>query len=83
MSLIVVSNEVGLGLVAATELGREYADWLGRANQVMASRADEVYFVAAGLSLKLKDLTSAGDAGQGTDGCSRKLGERGSALSSL
>ena len=82
MSLIVVSNEVGLGLVAATELGREYADWLGRANQIMASRADEVYFVAAGLSLKLKDLTSVGDARQGTDGSSRKLGESGSALSS-
>ena len=82
VSLIVVSNEVGLGLVSATELGRLYADWLGRANQIMASRADEVYFVAAGLSLKLKDLTSAGDARQGTHGSSRKLGERGSALSS-
>ena len=83
VSLIVVSNEVGLGLVPDTELGRLYADWLGRANQIMASRADEVYFVAAGLPLKLKDLTSAGDARQGTDDSSRKLGERGPTLSSL
>lgn len=82
VALVVVSNEVGLGLVAATELGRQYADWLGRANQIMASRADEVYFVAAGLPLKLKDLTLAGCTRQGTDDSSQKLGDRGSALSS-
>lgn len=53
-SWIVVSNEVGLGVVPATELGRLYADELGRVNQMVAAAADEVYFMAAGLPLTLK-----------------------------
>ena len=53
-SWIIVSNEVGLGVVPATELGRIYADELGRANQLVAAEADEVYFMAAGLPLTLK-----------------------------
>lgn len=52
--LIVVSNEVGMGLVPAYPLGRAYRDLLGRANQVLAQRADEVYFLVAGLPQKLK-----------------------------
>ena len=53
-SWIVVSNEVGLGVVPATELGRVYADELGRVNQIVASEADDVYFMAAGLTLRMK-----------------------------
>ena len=53
-SWIIVSNEVGLGVVPATELGRIYADELGRANQLIAAQADDVYFMAAGLPLTLK-----------------------------
>ena len=53
-SWIVVSNEVGLGVVPATDLGRAYADELGRVNQLVAAAADEVYFVAAGLPLRMK-----------------------------
>ena len=53
-SWVVVSNEVGLGVVPPTELGRLYADELGRVNQMVAAAADEVYFMAAGLPLKLK-----------------------------
>ena len=53
-SWIVVSNEVGLGVVPPTELGRIYADELGRVNQLVAAEADDVYFMAAGLPLKLK-----------------------------
>ena len=53
-SWIIVSNEVGLGVVPATELGRIYADELGRANQLVTAEADEVYFMAAGLPLTLK-----------------------------
>ena len=53
---ILVSNEVGLGVVPATELGRSYRDVLGRVNQLIASRADKVYLMAAGLALELKSL---------------------------
>ena len=53
-SWIVVSNEVGLGVVPPTELGRVYADELGRVNQLVAAEADDVYFMAAGLPLSMK-----------------------------
>ena len=51
---IVVSNEVGLGVVPPTSLGRRYRDALGRVNQAVAAKADKVYFMAAGLALELK-----------------------------
>ena len=50
---IVVSNEVGLGVVPATPLGREYRDVLGRVNALWAEAADEAYFVVAGRALPL------------------------------
>ncbi len=52
--LIIVSNEVGLGLVPPYTLGRVYRDALGRANQRLASQADRVLFMVAGLPLVLK-----------------------------
>ncbi|MBN1189251.1 MAG: bifunctional adenosylcobinamide kinase/adenosylcobinamide-phosphate guanylyltransferase [Dehalococcoidales bacterium] len=51
---IIVSNEVGLGIVPENRMGRLYRDILGRANQVLASSAREVYFMAAGIPMKLK-----------------------------
>jgi len=51
---IVVSNEVGLGLVPPYPLGRAYRDALGRANQRLAEAADEVLFMVAGLPMQLK-----------------------------
>ncbi len=51
---ILVSNEVGLGLVPPYPLGRLYRDVLGRVNQRLAADADRVVFVAAGLPLELK-----------------------------
>ncbi len=51
---IIVSNEVGLGLVPPYPLGRLYRDALGRANQRLAAAADEVLFMVAGLPLVLK-----------------------------
>jgi adenosyl cobinamide kinase/adenosyl cobinamide phosphate guanylyltransferase len=53
---IVVSNEVGLGVVPATSSGRTYRDALGRVNQLVAASADRVYLVVAGLAMELKQL---------------------------
>jgi adenosylcobinamide kinase/adenosylcobinamide-phosphate guanylyltransferase len=54
LELIVVSQEVGLGLVPSTALGRQFRDLVGFANQAMAAAADEVLLLAAGLPLRLK-----------------------------
>ena len=51
---ILVSNEVGLGLVPAGRLGRAFRDAAGRVNQQAASAADEVYFLVSGIPLKIK-----------------------------
>lgn len=53
-TVICVSNEVGLGLVPETPLGRTFRDLLGRVNQQLATAADEVYLLVAGLPLRLK-----------------------------
>lgn len=53
-TFIVVSNEVGLGLVPDNRLGRRYRDALGRANQELAAVADNVYLMVAGLPLELR-----------------------------
>jgi adenosylcobinamide kinase/adenosylcobinamide-phosphate guanylyltransferase len=53
-SFIIVTNEVGLGLVPASGLGRLYRDLLGKANQQLAEVADEVYFMTAGLPMQVK-----------------------------
>jgi adenosylcobinamide kinase/adenosylcobinamide-phosphate guanylyltransferase len=52
--LVVVSNEVGLGIVPPTALGRQYRDALGRANQLLAAAARDVILMVAGLELRLK-----------------------------
>lgn len=51
---LAVSNEVGLGLVPDTPLGREYRDLLGAVNQQLAKACNEVVFMAAGLPMTMK-----------------------------
>ena len=53
-SFIIVTNEVGLGLVPITRVGRLYRDLLARANQKLAQAADEVYLMVAGLPVPIK-----------------------------
>jgi adenosylcobinamide kinase / adenosylcobinamide-phosphate guanylyltransferase len=53
-TIICVSNEVGLGVVPETRLGRIFRDALGRVNQDFAEAADEVYLLVAGLPLRIK-----------------------------
>jgi adenosylcobinamide kinase/adenosylcobinamide-phosphate guanylyltransferase len=57
--LIVVSNEVGLGVVPAYGLGRTYRDCLGRANQWLAQAASSVILMVAGLPVDLRQLPLA------------------------
>lgn len=61
--LVLVTNEVGFGLVPPTPLGRAYRDLLGRLNQHVAGRADAVHLVVAGIAVDLSRLggTRTGD----------------------
>jgi adenosylcobinamide kinase/adenosylcobinamide-phosphate guanylyltransferase len=53
-NVILVSNEVGMGLVPEHRLGRHFRDALGRVNQYAARLCAEVYLLVAGLPLRLK-----------------------------
>jgi adenosylcobinamide kinase / adenosylcobinamide-phosphate guanylyltransferase len=53
-TMIVVSNEVGMGLVPEYPLGRQFRDVLGRANQFVARASTQAYFLVAGIPLRLK-----------------------------
>ena len=55
--VVVVSNEVGLGIVPDNALARKFRDHAGRVNQAVAQTADRVLFIAAGLPLTMKDET--------------------------
>lgn len=52
--ILLVSNEVGMGIVPLGEINRKFQDEQGRLNQAVANLADKVSFIAAGLPLKLK-----------------------------
>ncbi|MBI1912863.1 MAG: bifunctional adenosylcobinamide kinase/adenosylcobinamide-phosphate guanylyltransferase [Deltaproteobacteria bacterium] len=53
-NIVIVSNEVGQGIVPDNPLARRFRDLSGKVNQLLAESADEVYFVAAGIPLKMK-----------------------------
>jgi adenosylcobinamide kinase/adenosylcobinamide-phosphate guanylyltransferase len=52
--VVMVSNEVGMGIVPPSSLGRVFRDLQGSLNQEVAATADEVYLITAGIPLRLK-----------------------------
>ncbi len=53
-TVIIVTNELGLGIVPAYPLGRFYRDLIGAVNQKVAASSDEVYFMVSGIPIKIK-----------------------------
>ncbi len=56
LTLVLVSNEVGCGVVPASKLGRLFRDIAGRVNRRVAAEADRVYLVMAGIPVEIKSL---------------------------
>jgi len=54
LTLIAVSNEVGMGVVPPYPSGHVFRELLGRVNQVWAARADQVYLMVAGIPMVVK-----------------------------
>lgn len=52
--VVLVSNELGMGIVPESAMGRRFRDVAGRLNQRVAAIADEAYFTVSGLPMKLK-----------------------------
>jgi adenosylcobinamide kinase/adenosylcobinamide-phosphate guanylyltransferase len=50
----IVTNEVGLGIIPADIVSRLYRDLLGKANRLLAAHVDEVYFMVAGIPMRVK-----------------------------
>ena len=53
-NVIIVSNELGMGLIPSYPLGRYFREIAGKMNQIVAEKADEVYFVVSGIPMKIK-----------------------------
>lgn len=51
---VIVSNELGMGLVPSYPLGRYFREIAGKMNQIVAEKADKVYFVVSGIPMKIK-----------------------------
>ena len=62
--VIVVTNEVGMGVVPAYPLGRLFRDLLGWANQIVAEEADEVYLCVVGEPVRIKPRGTSGIGAQ-------------------
>ena len=57
LNLIIVSNEVGQGVVPPHKLGRLFRDIAGRANQFTAQKADHVFYTIAGFPVDIKEIS--------------------------
>ena len=55
LTALIVSNEVGMGIVPENRLGRNFRDIAGQANQIVAKMAEEVYLLEAGIPIKIKE----------------------------
>ncbi len=53
-TFIIISNEIGMGVHADSEIGRKFTDLQGWANQYIASKADEVVLMVSGIAVKIK-----------------------------
>ncbi len=53
-TLIIISNEIGMGVHAQTQVGRKFTELQGWMNQYIANKADEAFFMVSGLAMKLK-----------------------------
>lgn len=53
-TLVIVSNEIGLGIVPENRMARVYRDYIGRANQICASKSEEAYMIISTIPLRLK-----------------------------
>lgn len=53
--VMVISNEVGLGIVPENKLARDFRDIAGKTNQIAAEAADEVFFMVSGIPIKIKE----------------------------
>ncbi len=52
--IIFVANEVGLGIVPANKLGRDFRDIAGKVNQITAKNSDRVFFMVSGIPWRIK-----------------------------
>jgi len=68
MHAVIVTNEVGLGLIPETPLGRRFREVAGQAHQRLSHAADEVYFAVLGTMLRIKPAPAAGAMGNPRDG---------------
>jgi adenosylcobinamide kinase/adenosylcobinamide-phosphate guanylyltransferase len=62
LPVIIVSNEVGCGIVPPYPLGREFRDLCGRSNQILATYSEHVYYTIAGIPVDVKQLGVPMDA---------------------
>lgn len=56
ITLIIVTNEIGMGVHAETHIGRKFTELQGWMNQFLASKADEVVLMVSGIPVKIKGL---------------------------